>query len=127
MMTRMPSRPLALLVLAPVAGVALAACSSGGDLPVNTGAVQPSGSGTPAAVVLLRYDSVEPSRVTIHAGQTVEWRWQDPQFPSNVTFDSFASPTMDSGTWSYTFNVPGTYNYRDSLRAEATGVVVVEP
>jgi len=94
---------------------------------VNTGAVQPSSSGTAAAVVLLRYDSVEPSRVTIHAGQTVKWQWQDSQFPSNVTFDTFGSPTMDSGSWSHTFNDPGTYPYRDSLRVEATGVIVVEP
>jgi len=127
MMTRMPSRPLALLVLAPVAGIALTACSSGGDVPVNTGAVQPSSSGPAAAVVLLRYDSVEPSRVTIHAGQTVEWKWRDTQFPSNVTFDTFASPTMVLGSWSHTFNGPGTYPYRDSLRVEATGVIVVEP
>lgn len=127
MMTRMASRPLALLVLAPVSAVTLAACSSGGGLPVNSGAAESSSSGTPAAVVLLRYDSLEPSHVTIHAGQTVEWKWQEGQFPSNVTFDTFASPTMESGSWSHTFNEPGTYPYRDSLRLEAAGEIVVEP
>lgn len=126
MIAAMPYRPLALLVLAPVAGAVLAACSSGGDLPVNTGASQPS-AGRPAAVVLLQYDSVEPSRVTIHAGQSVKWLWEEAQFPSNVTFDTFASPTQDSGSWSHTFSNPGTYPYRDSLRLEATGVIIVQP
>jgi plastocyanin len=127
MIAPMPSRRLALLALVPVAGAVLVACGSGGNVPLNAGDVVPSSSAAPSVVVLLRYASLEPSRVTIHVGQTVQWRWEQAPFPGNVTFATFASPTMTSGTWSHTFSQPGTYPYRNSLRQEATGVVVVQP
>ena len=120
-----PRVPLALVVVA-LSGLGAAACSSGGDVPVNTGATQ-SGASAPDAVVLLQYQAFEPSHITVHVGQTVQWKFEQPGVPGNVAFDGFASPTQESGTWSYTFTVPGTYAYHDSLRAEATGVVVVEP
>ena len=119
--------PLAVVAVA-LSGLVAAACGTGTNLPVNVGATQSANEPAPAAVVLLRYYSFEPSRLTIHAGQTVEWKFDDRTgIPGNVTFDGFASPTQQSGTWSHTFTDPGTYRYRNSLRAEATGVVVVLP
>lgn len=119
--------PLAVVVLA-LSGVVAAACGTGTNLPVNARSTQSAGESPPAAVVLLRYHSFEPSRVTIHSGQTVEWRFEDRTgIPGNVTFEGFASPVQQSGTWSYTFSTPGTYRYQNSLRAEARGVVVVRP
>jgi plastocyanin len=117
---------LAVVVLA-LTGLSAAACGSGGNVPVNAGATQSAGGSAPAAVVLLQYATFAPSRVTIHVGQTVQWKFLQPQFPANVTFDGFASPTQEGGTWSYTFTAPGTYPYRNGLRAAATGVVVVQP
>jgi plastocyanin len=127
MMTAMSPRRTALSLLAPMAALALAACGSGGDVPLSAGRPVPSSSAPPAVVVTLRYDSIEPSHVTITAGQTVEWRWQEAPIPANVTFADFASPTMVSGTWSHTFAVPGTYAYQDTLNQQATGVVIVLP
>jgi plastocyanin len=121
-----PRAPFALVVVA-LSGLVGAACGSGGDLPVNAGATQSVNAPAPAAVVLLQYDAFEPSHVTIHAGQTVEWKFKQSPIPANVTFADFASPTQETGTWSHTFTTSGTYPYQDSLRAEATGVVVVLP
>jgi plastocyanin len=119
------SRSWPLFLLAPTAALALSACSASPGLPVGSGS--PSGSAaSPSAVVLLRYDSFEPSRVTIHAGQTVRWVWQQ-TFAADIAFKGFASATMANGSWSHTFSVPGTYHYSDPLRQEATGVVVVLP
>jgi plastocyanin len=119
--------PLAVAVVA-LSGLVTAACGTGTNVPVNVGAVQSANAPAPAAVVLLRYHSFEPSRLTIHAGQTVEWRFEDQTgIPGDVTFQGFASPVQQSGTWSYTFTTPGTYSYENSLRSEARGVVVVLP
>lgn len=114
------------LVVVALSGLA-AACGSGGDVPVNAGATQSASVAAPTVVVFLQYQAFEPSHVTIHVGQTVEWKFEQPGVPGNVSFTGFASPTLEGGTWSYRFTAPGTYPYQDSLRAEATGVVVVEP
>jgi plastocyanin len=119
--------PFAVVVVA-LSGLAAAACGTGTNTPVNASSTRSSSAPSPAAVVLLRYHSFEPSRVTIHAGQTVEWRFEDQTgIPGNVTFQGFASPIQQSGTWSHAFADPGTYRYQNSLRAEARGVVVVLP
>lgn len=118
---------MALALLAPVAALTLAACGGGNALPVQAGRATPSSSATPSTVVTLRYDSLEPSQVTIRAGQTVEWSWQEAPIAANVTFARFSSPTMVSGTWSHTFSTPGTFPYRDTLDQTANGVVTVVP
>jgi plastocyanin len=85
----------------------------------------------PAAVVIKMSDKPPkflPDRVTIKAGQTVEWVNNaktlhsvdgDPTMalkPSDVSLPPGAKP-FDSGfmkpdaTWDYTFKVPGTYRY----------------
>jgi plastocyanin len=78
-------------------------------------------------IVHFEYDNFEPSHITIHAGQTVQWQWSTPQLPGNVTFEGFASPTQQTGAWAHTFSSPGTYAYRDTLRQVATGSVTVVP
>lgn len=119
--------PLVVAVVV-LSGLVAAACGTGTNLPLNAGATQSAGASPPAAVVLLRYHSFEPSHVTIHAGQTVEWRFEDlAGIPGDVAFEGFASPVQQGGTWSYTFSTPGTYPYDNSLRDEARGVVVVLP
>lgn len=125
MMAPMAPRALLPICVAALGGVALAACSPA-NLPVSSG-TGASPATAPAAVVVLDYDSVEPSHVTIRAGQTVEWKWDEAPFPANVTFSRFASATMESGTYFHTFSTPGTYPYRDTLGQNASGVVTVTP
>lgn len=126
-MAAMSLRALPALGVVALTALATAACGSGNDLPVNVGATPSATGAAPAVVVMLRYDSIEPSYVRIHVGQTVEWVFQEAPIPGNVTFADFASATKVSGTFSHTFSSPGTFPYRDTLREEATGVVDVLP
>ncbi len=127
MMAAMSPPPRALALLVPAAALLLAACSSSPDVPAAQSNVVASSSATPTVTVSFRYGSFEPSRVTIHTGETVQWQWQETPVPANVTFADFSSPTMESGTWSHTFSETGTYQYRDTLRQGADGTVVVVP
>ncbi|HMK62691.1 MAG TPA: hypothetical protein VK386_03645 [Acidimicrobiales bacterium] len=120
------SRPLALVLLAPLAALVLAACDTPDNLPLSSGpSASPASSAAPAVVVELQYDSIEPARVTIRVGQTVQWQWMEAPEAANVVFTGFSSPTMVNGTWSHTFSEAGTYSYRDSLSPIATGVITV--
>jgi len=87
-------------------------------------------AGTPAVVIKMsdKPPKFLPDKVTIKAGQTVEWINNaktlhsvdgDPSMalkPSDVSLPSGAKP-FDSGfmkpdmTWDYTFKQPGTYKY----------------
>jgi plastocyanin len=114
---------------AAVCGLSLAACSSspsgaGGG---SGGSADTVSEPTPSAVVLLKYVSFLPARTTIHAGQTVEWKWEDEPISHNVTFGSFGSSTADHGTYFHTFDTPGTYRYQCTVHQTMTGVVVVQP
>jgi len=111
-----------------VSALALAAAGCNSTLNVP---YQPSGTpesdqgGRVSAVVVLKNVSFNPSVVTISVGQTVEWVWEDNPIPHNVTFDDFASPTQQTGTFFHTFNAPGVYHYRCTIHATMVGTVVV--
>ncbi|HUO48661.1 MAG TPA: hypothetical protein VMU09_07500, partial [Acidimicrobiales bacterium] len=64
------SRRLRLRVLVPLLalGLGAAACSGGNNVPVNSAGFgsETSYTGTPAAVVTLKYSSFEPASVTVH-------------------------------------------------------------
>ena len=58
----------------------------------------------------------EPATVTVHAGDTVEWK-NDDFVPHTVTADAGPKPAFDSGkidtgsAWRYVARKKGTYNY----------------
>jgi plastocyanin len=118
---------VALTVLA--LALAASACASGNNIPVNSRGTGGSTTahGTPAAVVTIRYISFEPGTVTIHAGQTVEWEWQDAPAEHNVSFGNVVSPVQATGVWYRTFNQAGTYPYQCTLHIDMRGTVVVLP
>ncbi len=117
-----------LLLAATVAfgATTLAACA-----PANVPVTSPAGpggsqpNGPVRAVVRLVYGRFAPSIVTIRAGQAVEWKWIPPYLPANVTFPTFHSATMDSGTYYHTFYTPGTYHYLSTVGQNMVGTVVV--
>lgn len=109
-------------------GLAAGSCALGGNVPVSTSAhLQPTPrpAGAVSAVVVLHYFSFGPAVVRIKPGQTVEWIWEDPGVPHNVTFAGFHSQTKTAGVYYHTFSNPGTYRYRCTLHQTMTGEVVV--
>ena len=89
--------------------------------------------GIPKDTVLITHMSFIPHVITVTAGTTVTWQWDDGPTPHNVTFSSnglnFASPNQAVGTYSHTFDTPGTYPYRCTLHTlpGMSGVVIVKP
>jgi len=131
MMSAMSRRLRALVPLAALA-VATAACSGGHNVPVDSsGFGDTVSSGPPAATVTLQYSSFEPASVTIAAGQSVQWSWQDKTIAHNVRLSNATgavlaqSPTQTTGSWTYTFASPGRYPYLSTVDAHMAGVVLV--
>ncbi|WGW13931.1 cupredoxin domain-containing protein [Saxibacter everestensis] len=111
----------ALTALALLAG--LAGCGQGvsdeaqGDDPAKS-----------AVTIEVAQMSYSPSTVTVQVGESVTWKFDD----GNVRHDvvsadgSFKSKIADGGSYTYTFDKPGTYAYSCSLHPAMTGTVVVE-
>lgn len=93
--------------------VALGACGGGTD---DTGA---AGGPPEPDTVVLRDIAFKPKKLTVEAGTTVTWRFEDRGISHDVKAedDSFASEIMDSGTFEHTFDEPGTYPYLCTLHA----------
>ena len=123
------SRRLRLVLPVLALALAVSACSPGGNVPVNGGGTggSPAPKTPAAAVITVRYISFEPATVTVHAGQTVEWQWEDSPAEHNVSFADFRSPVQETGSWSHTFNQPGTYHYQCTIHIDMRGTVVVLP
>lgn len=128
---------------------ALAACGGGGSSALSTspgGNTNPSGGGTtpaPSNLVTLANLTFSPNTITVSAGSTVNWKWNDCSggdgygggyttcVSHNVTFDdgtAIASTTQDQGTFSRTFATKGTYKYHCTIHGAMgmTGEVVVQ-
>ena len=73
----------------------------------------------------------EPLAMTVPVGTTVQWR-NDGALPHTITSDVGAARTFDSGiirtggTYSLTFDAPGSFAYHCDVHPEMTGAVVVE-
>ena len=74
----------------------------------------------------------EPAAVTIHTGDTVEWK-NDDFVPHTATADSEAQkPAFDSGTidtgaaWRYVAQKKGTYNYSCTFHPNMKGKLIVQ-
>ena len=112
------------LAAAALAVAALAGCGAGSDDPGEAG-------GTPEPdTVVLRDIAFKPKKLTVEAGTTVTWRFEDSGIAHDVKAedDSFASEVMDSGTFEHTFEEPGTYAYLCSLHpTQMKGTIEVTP
>lgn len=119
-------RPLLLAAGTAAVCVAASACTATASI---TGS---SADPLPPGTVVIAHFSFIPATVTVKAGQTVTWHFDDHQMPYNVVFDGGqpASPIQISGSWSHRFDTPGTYHYRSTVyergtRAPIEGTVVV--
>ncbi len=77
--------------------------------------------------VEIRRSAFVPETVRIVAGDTIRWRNVDTRHHQVVsTTGTFASPVLAPGrTYSFRFEVAGTYRYRDALNPTVAGVVRV--
>ena len=84
------------------------------------------------ATVVIRWFKFEPATVTVHAGDTVEWK-NDDFVPHTATADSepqkpaFDSGTIDTGAaWRYVAREKGTYNYICTRHPNMKGKLIVQ-
>ena len=77
--------------------------------------------------VSIRATSFAPATVSIVAGDSIRWRNDDTGNHQIVsTTGAFASPVLARGrTYTFRFDVAGTYRYRDALNPKVTGTVKV--
>ena len=77
--------------------------------------------------VSIRQSSFAPATVSIVAGDSIRWRNDDTRDHQIVsTTGAFASPVLARGkTYTFRFDVAGTYRYRDALNPKVTGTVKV--
>jgi plastocyanin len=138
------------LVVFPVLAVILAGCGGGGGYGTGptvgpgTGS-NPGGGGDPTGsngnVVTLTNLSFDPSSMTVSAGSSVTWKWNDCSgadgyggytgcVAHNVTFDdgsNVASVTQQQGTFTRVFNAKGTFKYHCSIHGQPmSGQIVVQ-
>jgi plastocyanin len=122
-MTLTPHRTLALLAVVGLA-LALSGCSS--QTNERDDVAPTSISGAPDDTVVIADMAFAPAELVVPAGMTVTWVWDDGTIPHDVTFDDGpASPLQETGTWSRTFDQPGTHPYICSIHPQMTGTVVV--
>ena len=105
--------------------LALGGCGGSSD----GGSAGPGESPEPNTVVL-RDIAFKPKVLKVEAGTTVTWKFEDQGITHDVKAEdgSFASETMDSGTFEHTFDQPGTYPYVCSLHVtQMKGTIEVTP
>lgn len=87
----------------------------------------PNALGATTKTVQIKRASFVPATVSIVAGDTIRWRNVDTRNHQIVsTTGAFASPVLrPNRTYSFKFDVAGTYRYRDALNPSVTGVVRV--
>jgi plastocyanin len=87
---------------------------------------QPAATGK--NTVSIQNFAFDPSTLTVANGTTVTWINND-NVGHTVTSASglFHSGTLSNGqTFSYTFTVPGTYNYSCSIHPSMRGTIIVQ-
>ncbi len=96
----------------------LAACTSSA----------PSSEAPPVSenpTVHIRNMDFEADHVTIEAGDTVTWIWDDGDIDHDVSGDGFKSEIQSEGEFTYTFDDPGTFDYTCTLHPMMKGRVTV--
>jgi plastocyanin len=109
------------LVALALAAAVLTGC--GGDEGGGNAAAAPV---TGVTEVAAKDNQFTPPAIQVTAGTTVTWSFDDRFVPHDVTGDGFTSgDPRRSGTFTHTFDRPGTYDYRCTVHDGMDGRVVV--
>ena len=117
--------PTLLVPVALAAALALAGCGGGGGGDGGGGgaAAAPVSGVTQVAAKDNRFS---PAAIQVPPGTEVTWEFKDRFVPHEVTGDGWKSgEPQRSGTYTHTFDQPGTYPYRCTLHDGMNGRVVV--
>ncbi|HEX7166836.1 MAG TPA: plastocyanin/azurin family copper-binding protein [Acidimicrobiales bacterium] len=71
----------------------------------------PQDGPAPAATVTLKNLRFVPDEVTVKAGETVLWKWDDGGVQHDVKGDGFGSKLKTKGTFRHVFDEAGSYDY----------------
>jgi plastocyanin len=115
--------PVVAALVAAAAVLVLAGCggdggggSGGADAAPVTGVTQ----------VTAKDNRFTPPAIQVPAGTTVTWAFKDGLVPHDVTGDGWRSgDPQRKGTFTHTFDQPGTYSYHCTIHDGMTGRVVV--
>jgi plastocyanin len=110
---------LSLVALAGLLALALGACGS------DPAPEAPAAAGPGGPTVALKDLAYAPETLTVPAGTTVTWAWQDGAVAHDVKGDGFRSKVMATGTFAHRFAQPGTYPYACTLHPNMTGTIEV--
>ena len=90
-----------------------------------------AGSGTPPTVTVEIHNfAFQPANVTVHQGDTVEWKNEDGV--AHTATATTPKPGFDSGsiqpggTWHYKAQAKGTYNYICTIHPYMKGTLIVQ-
>lgn len=112
-------RWLAATTLVGLLALGATACSSAQE------ARGPELAGAPGSLVMVEDMGYAPKNLTVPAGTTVVWDWNDGAIGHDVVGEDFASEIQSDGTFRHTFEEPGTYTYYCSLHPNMTGTIEV--
>jgi plastocyanin len=116
-------RRLPLLTAALALGAALVLAGCGGD---EGGGGAEAAPATGVTQVAAKDNRFTPAAIQVPAGTTVTWTFKDGFVPHDVVADGFTSgEPRRKGTFTHTFDRPGTYPYRCTVHDGMTGRVVV--
>lgn len=76
--------------------------------------------------VLLRPASFQPETIEVGVGDTVTWKWRAKVSHNIVGEGGIDKKVADNGTYSFTFEKKGTFDYRCTIHPGMDGSVVVE-
>ncbi len=110
------------LMLATVAALLALALSACGTDEASSAATAADPDGPTVTIEDLEF---APETLTVEAGDTVTWVWNDGAIDHDVAEDGFKSEVMSEGTFSHRFNEPGTYDYICNLHPNMTGTIEV--
>lgn len=136
---RQSSSRALLLVAVVAAALAAGGCSSDTSKPAATStaaapassAATSTGPAAPAAVTVNVADmKFSPADITVKAGDTVTWKFDDkaPHAVQGIGDVALGinSPIIRKGEWSHNFTTPGTYRYLCPLHPDMKGTVTVQ-